>query len=70
MSYQIAFVWSPDCEEELKKKGFIKQEVYIKNFHEGPNSEETNKNGDNDFFRMKHKPFQFVTTSWWGAQSD
>ena len=32
MSFQIAFAWSPECEAELKSKGFRKREVYIKYF--------------------------------------
>ena len=70
MSFQIAFAWSPECEAELKSKGFRKREVYIKYFDAGGTSEETKKAGDHDFFRMKCIPFQFTTTSWWGAGPD
>jgi hypothetical protein len=28
------------------------------------------KRGDSAFFNMKHIPFMFVTTSWWGASND
>jgi len=72
MPLQIAFCWSPECEAELQAKGFKKEEVYIKNFsYPGvSNSIDTCKQGDADFFRMAHKPYQFVTTSWWGAGRD
>ena len=45
MPYQIVFAWDKDCENELKKKGFEKTEVYMKTFCEGMNSKEMEKNG-------------------------
>jgi hypothetical protein len=39
----------------------------MKDFHEGKNSKEETEKGDSDFFNMKNPPFQFVTTSYWGA---
>lgn len=68
MPYQIAFAYSKECEKELIKKGFKKTEVYIKSFSgTKPNSDIACKEGDSDFFRMESTPYQFITTSWWGA---
>lgn len=68
MGIQIALCWSPETEEELKKMGFEKREIYCK---PAPYSPEGTKGeiflGDSEFFKMRHPPFQFVTTSWWGA---
>lgn len=66
MSLQLAFAWSPECEEELKKMGFKKQEVYVKDGPIGP-SDETRKQGDREFFSMRNPPLQFATTTFWGA---
>ena len=70
MPVQIALAWSPECETELKAKGFKKKEVYIRDYLGDSCSEAGCKLGDADFFRMKHKPYQFVTTSYWGAGPD
>ena len=65
MGYQIAFIWSANSAAELESKGFKKQEVYIKEGTGGP-TVEANKKGDAEFFHMKNKPYQFVTTGYWG----
>jgi hypothetical protein len=70
MSIQIALKWSDETEVELKKMGFVKREVYIKEARAGKNSEESNILGDREFFEMSRPPYQFVTTSWWGACPD
>ena len=72
MPLQIALIWSPECEAELQAKGFKKKEVYVKDFFWPgvSNSEAACIQGDADFFRMAHRPYQFVTTSWWGAGPD
>ena len=70
MPFQIAFEWSPECEAELIRKGFKKREVFIRNYFEAIGTEEGCKQGDADFFRMVHKPYRFVTTSYWGAGVD
>ena len=77
MPYQIALAWNDDCEKELIEKGFEKKEVYIKSYGNSEGRKEgeaisdvCERNGDHDFFSMKHKPYQFVTTSWWGAGSE
>ena len=67
MAIQIALAWSPECEKELKQLGFKKTSVYIKDVEGGATSKEQEHRGDSQFFQMKHSPFQFVTTSWWGA---
>lgn len=67
MSIQIALAWSPECERELRAKGFEKCEVYVKHVGGGGTSKEKQTAGDHEFFAMKDPPFQFVTTSWWGA---
>lgn len=66
MGYQVAFIWSEKSAVELESMGFKKQEVYMK---EGPGGStvEANKKGDAEFFHMKQKPYQFITTSYWGA---
>ena len=69
MAIQIALVFSPDCEKELLEIGFEKREVYIKSICGGTTQKQIDA-GDNEFFRMTHKPYQFVTTSWWGAGLD
>ena len=61
--YQIALAYSKKCEEELKKKGFHKQEVYINYCCD-------KKEGESDFWGMKFKPFQFLVSSFWGAGPD
>lgn len=70
MAIQIALAWSPECEQELKNNGFKKQGVYIKHVKGGGTTREQVGRGDHEFFSMKAKPFQFVTTSWWGAGGD
>ena len=70
MAIQIALVWSPECEKELKQLGFKETKVYIKNVDGCASSKEQKALGDSQFFQMKHTPFQFVTTSWWGAGPD
>ena len=70
MAKQIALSWSEKCETELLSKGFVKEEVYIKYVNSGVTTKEQVEIGDADFFDMKHSPFQFVTTSWWGAMPD
>lgn len=70
MAKQIAFCWSDSCEKELIKKGFAKKEVYIKDVNGGITTKEQVKIGDKEFFSMMHNPFQFITTSWWGADFD
>ncbi|HLE17637.1 MAG TPA: hypothetical protein VI728_05045 [Syntrophales bacterium] len=69
MGYQIVFVWSEESAVELESMGFKKQEVYMKEDSGGP-TVEANKKGDAEFFSMKHKPYQFITTSYWGAGAD
>lgn len=66
----IALCWSDKCEKELIEKGFEKQEVYIKSAPFHSNSEKAEALGDREFFAMDYKPYQFVTTSWWGASND
>ena len=67
MGIQIALVWSKDTEKELIKMGFKKREVYTKPAPISINTEEEKIAGDNEFFKMQYTPYQFVTTSWWGA---
>lgn len=69
MPIQIALSWNKETEKELIEKGFTKREVYVKDFFAPgcANSSEMEKKGDSDFFKMKNPPYQFKTTSWWGA---
>ena len=70
MPYQVAFLWSNESEAELLQKGFRKTEIYVRecpHFQGCKDSEESCKKGDSDFFSMNHPPFQFKTTSYWGA---
>ncbi len=67
MPIQIALAWNNHSEKELIEMGFKKQEVYTKQAPSGKNSDEAEKKGDSEFFSMAYPPFQFVTTSWWGA---
>ena len=71
MSVRIAMAWSPECEKELIANGFRKIEVYA-NFESvgGITSDEQKESGDHAFFNMKHSPYQFFTSSWWGASPD
>jgi len=69
MGYQIALAWSKKCEEELIEMGFRKTEIYMKLAPSGM-TKESNEKGDSEFFDMKHSPFQFITTSYWGAMPD
>jgi len=70
MGVQIALAWSESCEEELIAKGFKKADVYMKPAPVAGNTKEQNHKGDADFMSMRYKPYQFVTTSWWGAGPD
>jgi hypothetical protein len=67
VAIQIALAWNADCEKELKELGFEKMEVYVKTVATGATTARQVAAGDSAFFRMRNKPFQFVTTSWWGA---
>lgn len=70
MALQIALEWSKECEQELIAAGFKKRNVYINDDVPGSNSDEQIANGDSKFYNMKSPPFQFVTTSYWGAGFD
>ena len=70
MAVRIALAFSAECEKELIAAGFEKKEVYVSHNVKGKNTEEQISNGDKTFFEMEHPPFQFVTTSWWGAFND
>lgn len=70
MALQIAICWSDECEKELIAKGFVKETYYVKDAPHAKNSKEECELGDSDFFRMAHSPYQFVTTSFWGAGVD
>ncbi len=71
MPIQIVLAWSEKCEKALIEKGFKKQEVYIKDApFSGKTSKEDCELGDSEFFDMEHIPYQFITTSWWGAGVD
>jgi hypothetical protein len=69
MAIQVAMTWSEECEKELINMGFNKKEMYIKHAP-GATTEESIKKGNAEFFSMRHIPFQFFTTSWWGAGVD
>jgi len=66
---QIVLAWSDECEAELKAMGFTKKEVYV-NHVPGMTNEETKKRGERQLFNMKHKPYQFCVTSYWGVCPD
>ena len=70
MAIQIVLSHSKESEEELIKMGFNKTEVYTKLVDGGGNTDEQIKIGDTEFFSMKNKPYQFLTSSWWGASVD
>jgi hypothetical protein len=72
MPIQIALAWNDETEKELREKGFRKREVYVKDFYAPncANSDEMCEKGNSDFFRMNRPPYQFITTSWWGAGND
>lgn len=76
MAMQIALNWSEDTAEELERLGFKKIEVYYKaapvvDVHGGESVTEAQKRaGDAEFFSMAQPPFQFVTTSFWGASHE
>lgn len=69
MAYQIALAWSDECEKELRENGFTRRVVYLKTAP-GGTTEQSETLGDREFFSMKSPPFQFVTTSYWGAGND
>lgn len=71
MAIQIALCYSKKCEIELLKKGFKKEEVYIKPVNGGGGvTQRQIAIGDQDFFSMTNRPYQFTTTSWWGVGID
>lgn len=66
MPIQIALEFSPETEEELKKRGFRKQVVYVKGISR-ITEEEAIREGNEEFFAMrKLAPYCFITTSFWG----
>lgn len=74
MGIQIAIAFSEQTARELETMGFVKKEVYIKQapavdrVPEGNNYSAAEKSaGDAEFFGMQSIPYQFVTTSFWGA---
>lgn len=69
MAYQIALAFSKETAEELEKMGFTREEVYIKTAPGGTTGE-SKREGDREFFAMKYPPYQFVTTSYWGAGNE
>ena len=64
VGFQVAFAYSEESEKELKKMGFTKETVYMK--HTSKDKHE----GDKEFFTMDYIPYQFCTTSFWGAGPD
>lgn len=70
MPLQIAICYSDECEKELVAKGFKKQVYYVKEAPSSTNSKVSCELGDSEFFSMTHKPYQFVTTSYWGLGND
>jgi hypothetical protein len=64
MSVQISLAQNAECEAELTELGFRKEEVWIKWSGGEP------KEGERIFWSMKHKPFQFLSASFWGAGED
>jgi len=70
VAVRIVLAWSKYCEAELIKSGFVKKEVYVNYDTPGKDTDEQVANGDRAFFDMHNKPYQFVTTSWWGAGVD
>ncbi len=67
---QIALAYSPACEVELQKLGFEQRVVYVKPAPSDFSNPNSAKLGDREFFGMSQPPFQFVTTSYWGAGAD
>lgn len=61
MGFQVAFAYSKKSEKELKEMGFRKETIYIK--HTSKDKEK----GNREFFKMCYPPYQFCTTSFWGA---
>lgn len=70
MALQIALAFSQETEAELKNMGFEKKEVYVKLARGGTDTKSEIEAGDREFFHMDNIPYQFVTTSWWGAGPD
>jgi len=66
MPLQIALCWNEKSAEEMESMGFEKREVYIKKAP-GVISKEAKERGDAEFFSMRHPPYQFCTTDYWGA---
>ena len=67
---QIAFAWSEECAKELEAMGFKKTEVYVKNISTTGTQEEVEEIATREFWRMKHPPYQFVSTSFWGVANE
>lgn len=62
--FQIAFAFSKPTEKELLKKGFIKQEVYIKY------TTDKKVKAEKEIFAMENPPYQFCATNYWGVGVD
>ena len=67
----IILAANKESEEELKTMGFKKEEVWVNyNLADGSTDAERKASGDRKVFAMRHRPFMFCTTSWWGMGVD
>ena len=64
MPFQIAFAMSPESKTELEEMGYRETTVMLKA------SGKTKADGESEFWRMEHKPYQFAVTDYWGASPD
>lgn len=66
MSIIIVLAASEESEKELVEMGFTKREVWTKPAP-GITTPDQKVKGEALMWRMKHIPFQFLVSSWWGA---
>lgn len=66
----IVLAASKESEAELEQLGFQKTEVWLKYDRGGGTTAEAKPRVEGEMFRMKHPPFMFLASSWWGAGPD
>lgn len=66
----IVLAAAKESEEELAKLGFKETKVWLKYDSGGGVDAVAKPRCERELFSMKHKPFMFLVSSWWGAGPD
>lgn len=70
MILQIALSYDKACEEDLLKRGFKKQEVYVKPAPEACDLQNRELAGLNEFHHMRNRPFEYAVTTFHAVKMD